>query len=92
MIFFILRQISPKQLQFDIDFLAIEHVADGEVDEHEVEGVGEGGPLQGGDDGVDAIVDPLGDAPIAQEDGQQLTGDIEGEGVDTEDVEERSPA
>ena len=84
--------MSSLTLQFDIDLLAIEDVADGEVQEHEVEGVGERGPLQGGDDGVDAVVDPLGDAPIAQEDGQQLTGDIEREGVDTEDVEERSPA
>ena len=75
-------------LKLDIDFLAIEDVADGEVEEDEVEGVAERGPLVGCDDGMDGIIDHLGDTDVTQEDGEEFARDIEGKGVDTEDVEE----
>ena len=75
-------------LKLDIDLLAVEHVADGEVEQHEVEGIAERGPLVGCDDGMDSIIDHLGDTDVTQEDGEEFARDIEGKGVDTEDVEE----
>ena len=51
--------------EFDVDLLAVEDVADGEVEEDEIEGVGQGGPFVGRDDSMEAVIDPSGDAEMA---------------------------
>ena len=83
--------VFPFLLKLDIDLLAVEKVADGEVEQHEVEGIAERGPLVGCDDGMDSIIDHLGDTDVTQEDGEELARHIESEGVDTENVEEGIP-
>ena len=74
-------------LQFDEYLLAVEEVAEGVVDEDEGEGVGHGGPFQGRDDGMEDGVDGVVDAETGEEDGEELAEDIEGEGIDSKDLE-----
>lgn len=83
--------VFPFLLKLDVDLLAVEDVADGEVEQHEVESIAERGPLVGCDDGMDGIIDHLGDADVAQKDGEEFARHIESEGVGTENVEEGIP-
>ena len=80
-----------RLLEFDVNLFSIENIAEDEVETNEIEGINERGPLQWRDDGMDAIIDHLREADIAQDNGEKFAGDIKGEGIDAKDVEERCP-
>ena len=82
---------SALALEFNVDLLAVEDVADEEIEGDEIEGVSEGSPLERRNDGVDGVVDHLRDAEVAQKNGEELAGNVESEGVDAKHVEESGP-
>ena len=51
--------------EFDVDLLAVEDVTDGEVEEDEIDGIGQRSPFVGRDDSMDAVIDPSGNAEVA---------------------------
>ena len=82
---------SALALEFNVDLLAVEDVADEEIEGDEIEGVSEGSPLERRNDGVDGVVDHLRDAEVAQKNGEKFARNVESEGVDAEHVEESGP-
>ena len=57
-------------LEFNVDFLAVENVANKEIEGDEIESVSEGSPLERRNDGVDPSIDSFRNTNIAQKDGQ----------------------
>ena len=82
---------SALALEFNVDLLAVEDVADEEIEGDEIEGISEGSPLERRDNGVDPTIDGLRNADVAQKNGEELAGDIKGEGVHSKNVEEGGP-
>ena len=78
-------------LEFDVDLLAVEDVADEEIEGDEIEGVSEGSPLERRNDGMYGVVDHLRDAEVAQKNGEKLARHIESKGVDAKHMEEIGP-
>jgi len=85
------RILPAKNSKFDVDFLAVEDVSEGKIEGKEIDGVSERSPLQRRDKRMNPTIDGLGDADVAQENGEELAGNIESESVDTKNVEESGP-
>ncbi len=78
-------------LQFDVDFAFIEDVAKEEVEKDEIDGVGEGCPLEGRDEGMDTLINPLADTHVPQDDCEEFAGGVEEERIDAKNVKECAP-